>query len=261
MIKITMVSILSVMMLLGASSCASGVSQQEYQRVSNELSSIQSEIASLQDKLVEYETTKFNYENLTKQHDALESEYKALQDKYDGLKKQYEIPTPPEDKALQARYDELSQQYGTLESQYKALQAEHDELSRQYAALTEGTTEADEEDVEQAIFKLINQARTDNGLDELIWGVYLYKSAKIHSQNMATNKRLEEPEEVGSYQEVIWATGYTNIQRMVESIFTIWENIYRYELEFLNSTTTYGTVAVHKSGEIFYITYISGVFK
>ena len=260
MIKIAMLSVLSVMTLLTAFSCASTVSQEEYERVSNKLGSIQSELTAMQGKLAEYEMTQFKYENLSKQYDTLESEYKALQDKYDGLKKQYELAASLEDKTMQARYEELSKQYVTLESQYKALQAAYDDLSQQYAAMAEGTAEINEKDVEQAIFKLINQARTDNGLEELTWGDYLYKSAKNHSQYMAANKRLEEPA-IGSYQEVIWVTGYTDIQRMVESIFTIWQNSYRYETEFLSSATTYGTVAVYKSGEIFYITYTSGVFK
>jgi len=258
--KITTLLILLAIALISVPSCAPTVSQQEYDRVSNELSAIQSQLASLQDKLVEYEAMKAKYEDLSEQYDTLESEYKALQAKYDGLSKLNDIVNSVEDETIQAKYDELSKQYDTLKSEYKALQAKHDELSKQYAAVTEGTTEINEEDVEQAIFELINQERKNNGLDELIWGVNLYKKAKNHSRNMATNQRLEDPEQ-GSYQEVIWATGYTKTQRMAEAIFTIWENTYRYELEFLNSTTTYGAVAVYKSGEIFYITYISDIFR
>ena len=244
---IAVLLILLVISLFSASSCSSTISQEEFDRVNNELNTIQSQLASLKDKSAEYEATKAKYDNLIERYDTLESEHKELQTKYDT---EYSV----EIETIQDKYD-------TLKSEYTVLQSEYDELSKQYAALTEGTTEINEEDVEQAIFELINQDRKDNGLDELIWGVHLYSSAKTNSRNMATTQRLEEPPEQIGYQEVIWATGYTKTQRMAEAIFTIWENTYRYELEFLNNSTTYGAVAVYKSGEIFYITYYSGIFQ
>jgi peptidoglycan hydrolase CwlO-like protein len=52
------ISVLLVVILLISTSCASGVSQEEYDGVKKEISAIQSELASLQseltDKLAEY---------------------------------------------------------------------------------------------------------------------------------------------------------------------------------------------------------------
>ena len=62
--KITILSMLLVMALFVVPSCASGISQQEYDRVSNELSTIQSQLASLQGKLAEAELLQAQNEEL-----------------------------------------------------------------------------------------------------------------------------------------------------------------------------------------------------
>jgi len=246
--KITMLLALLVITLLGVSACGSAVSQQEYDRVKDELVATQSQITSLQSESAEAELIKAENEALNTQYDTLKGEYDELQDKY-------------EDSALEN--EELNRQYDAIKGEYDTLKAQHDELNLQYAAAIEGIPEIEiitEEDLEQAIFELINQARTSRGLDELILGVNLYKTTRNHSRSMATAQRLEEPDE-GSYQEVIRATGYTRTQTMAEAIFTIWKNTDRYEIEFLSDVTIYGAVGAYKSGEIFYITYVAGIFR
>jgi len=186
------------------------VSQQEYDRVSDDLSAIQSQLASLQGKLVEAEL-------------------------------------------LQAKYEELSTEYEELNKQFE-------ELSEQYDILVEEPAEFNEEDVEQAVFKLVNQERENNGLNELMWGVNIYKWAMANSRNMATKKQLEYSEYVG-WQEILWATGYSTADEIANVALTIWKNRQGYERNFLSPGANYGAIAVYKAGEIFYITYVADYFK
>jgi uncharacterized protein YkwD len=244
--KITILLALLAMTLFIVSSCSSGIPQEEYDSVCDELAAVQSQVASLQSKLAEAEVPDPQIELLNKQYDALKSDYDELQDKYEELGSQNV---------------ELNDEYDALMMQYTILEASYEDLEKQYQAALEETPEiVDEEDLELALFELINQERAAHGLDEMVLGDYLYKSAISHCKNMAESGRLEEPNK-GSYQEVIWATGYTDTQVMAESIFTLWKNTMRYEIEFLTDVTTYGAVAVYKSGDIYYITYLCDVYR
>jgi uncharacterized protein YkwD len=245
--KIVMLLALLAVTLLVVSSCASsGISQEEYDSVCNELSTVQSQVASLQSKLAEAEKPDPQIELLNERYDTLKSEYDELQDKYEKLG---------------SENVELKDEYDALMMQYTILEASYEDLEKQYQAALEETPEiVNEGDLELALFELINTERAAHGLDEMVVGEYLYKSAISHSKNMATSGRLEEPNK-GSYQEVIWATGYTDTQVMAESIFTLWKNTARYEIEFLTDVTTYGAVAVYKSGDIYYITYLCDIYR
>jgi len=229
--KITMLSMLVVVALLSVPSCAPTVSQQEYDRVSNELSAIQSQLESLQGKLAEAELLQVQNEELNKQFDAVKSEFEIMQ----------------------AKYEELSTEYEELNRQYE-------ELRKQYDIIIEETAEINEEDVEQAVFKLVNQERKNNGLNELMWGVNIYKWAISNSRSMATNKRLEYSEMIG-WQEVFWGTGYSTTDGIANAALTIWKNHQQYERNFLSPGANYCAVAVYKSGEIFYITYVADYFR
>jgi len=222
--KITILSMLLVIALFSVPSCAPTVSQQEYDRVSNELRTIQSQLASLQGELAEAELLQAQNEELSKQYDAVKSELETMQAEYEELNKQFE------------------------------------ELSKQGDIIIEEPEEINEEDVEQALFKLINQERTNNGLDELLWGKYLYKTVIANSRNMATNKQLEYPSRAG-WKEVYRATGYDTTDGIASATFTIWKDTRDYENNFLNKAPVYGAVAVYKSGEIFYITYMSDYYQ
>jgi len=256
--KITILSILLVIALFSVPSCAPTVSQQEYDRVNDELSTIQSQLAPLQSKLAEAELLQARYDELSKLHDKLKSErettqaqHEELSTKYEGLKKQFDT-VKSEFETTQAQYEELSTEYEGLNEQFE-------ELSKQYELIVEETGEIREEDIEQAVFQLVNQERINNGLDELMWGVQLYKSAISNSRKMATNKKPEYPE--FGWQEVFWATGYSTTDKIASAAFTIWKNGLQYERMFLNRVTLYGAVGVHKSGEIFYITYVADYFN
>jgi len=249
---------LLVIALFSIPSCSPEVSQQEYDRVSNELSAIQGQLASLQSKLAEAESLQGEYEELNKQYAPMKSELETMQSEYEELSNQYEelnkqyAPMKSELETIQSEYEELSNQYEELNKQYE-------ELNEQYAVVTEEPAEINEEDVEQALFELINQERGDNGIDELMWGKYRYKDAITHSRYMATNKRLEYPEY--GWQEIFWATGYSTADEIANAALTVWKNRRLYEITFLNKVTYYGAVAVYKSGEIFYITYLADYFQ
>jgi len=71
--KITILTVLLVIALFSVPSCAPTVSQQEYDRVNDELSTIQSQLAPLQSKLAEAELLQARYDELSKLHDKLKS--------------------------------------------------------------------------------------------------------------------------------------------------------------------------------------------
>ena len=257
--KITILSMLLVIALFSVPSCAATVSQQEYDRVTNELSALQSQLASLQGKLTEAELLQAESEEWEKQYDAVKSGFETMQAKYEDLSTEYEdlnkqfATVKSELETMQARYEDLGTEHEELSKQFE-------ELSKEYDILIEGTVEINEEDVEQVVFKLVNQERTNNGLDELMWGDNLYRWARTNSRSMATNKRLEYIEYLG-WQDTFWATGYGTADRMANAAFTVWKNHQQYERNFLSVGANYCAVAVHKSGEIFYITYVADYFR
>jgi uncharacterized protein YkwD len=256
--RLTLTVLVASVILLGA--CAPTVSQQEYDRMSNELSAIQSQLTSLQGKLAEAETLKAQNEELNKQYYTVKSEYDTLKveceesgTEYEELSKQYDT--------VKSEQDTLKVECEALSTEYEELSAEYEELSKQYDAVIEKTAEIiNEEDVEQAIFELINQERKDNGIDELLWGKNIYKFAMSNNQDMAEKNRRGYSD-YGAYQRVFWATGYDNVDSIANAAFVIWKNSQQYEQVFLNAVMVYGAVGVYKSEEIFYITYICDYFR
>jgi uncharacterized protein YkwD len=247
--------LLPIIVLFSVPSCAQGVPQQEYDRVSSELETIQGQLASLQVKLAEAELLKAENDALNKQSDAAKSELGAMEAKYEKLS---------------AEYDELNEavsgELEALQADYDALSAEYEELNKRFEELSEqldaagGTAEINEANVEQAVLNLVNQERTSNGLDELAWGENIYKWALTNSRSMATNKRIEYSEYVG-WQDVYRATGYRTADEIANAALVIWKETPQYERNFLNTGADYGAVGVHKSGDIFYITFMADYFN
>jgi len=255
--KIIMLLMLLVIALFSVLSCAPAVSQEEYDRVSNELSDIQDQLASLQGNLAEAELQQAQNEELNRQYQAVKDEFKTAQIRYEELITEHE--------ELSEQFDTVKSEFETMRANYEELSAHYEELNIQFEELSkngdavEEKAEINVEDVEQAVFKLVNQERTNNGLDELGWGKYLYKSAIAHSRYMAAEKRFEDTEY--GWQEIFWATGYSTTDEIANAAFTVWKNSRLYETSFLNKVTKYGAVAVYKSGEIFYITYLADYFQ
>ena len=250
--KISMLSMILVMALFSISSCAPTVSEQEYERVNNELSNIQSQLASLQGKLAEAETMQARYQKLNTEIEELSKQYNILKSEYETMQAKHQ--------KLSTDYEELNKQYNTVKNEFETMKIKYEELSEQSQVVIEEITEINAEDVEQAVFKLVNWERENNGLDEQLWGANIYKWARANSVNMAKNKQIEYSE-WPSWQEVYWATGYSTADEIAEAALMIWQNSKGYEQKVLNSVATYGAVAVHKLGDIFYITYIASNFR
>jgi len=247
--RIGIISMFLVVIILISTSCASGVSQEEHERVINELSAIQGELASLQSKLTESVALQAQNEELNNRNATLKSEFDAMQTKHEELSAEYD--------ELNIKYDTMQSEYETLHAQYKDLSAEYEELSKQYEAAVEGeAVEIGEEDVEQALFELINEGRINNGLEVLPWRETLHTLAKKNSIDMATNKDLRYPENGVEWREVYWAAGYNSAGEIAEATHLVWENRDKYERYFLDVHLNFGAVGVYKSGDIFYITYI-----
>ena len=257
--KIIILSMLLLIALFSVPSCAATVSQQEYDRVSDELRALQSQLASLQGKLTEAELLQAQNEEWQKQFNTAKSELETMQAKYEDLNTEYEDLNEQFD-TVKSELETMQAKHADLSTEYEDLNKQFEELSKQYDILIEGTVEINEEDVEQAAFKLVNQERINNGLDELMWGDNLYRWALTNSRSMATNKRLEYIEYLG-WQDIFWATGYGTADRMANAAFTVWKNHGQYERNFLSVGAKYCAVAVYKSGEIFYITYVADYFR
>ena len=246
--RASIISVLLVGIILISTSCVSGVSQEEHQRVKNELNAVQGELASLQIKLTEAVATLALYEELKNRNATLESKFDAIQTKHEELSAKYD--------ELNIKYDSIQSEYETINAKYKELSTEYEELSKQYEAAVEEVAEIAEEDVEQALFELINEDRVENGLDILPWREGLHKSAKENSIYLATNKGLLYPEYDREWREVYWAAGYNSAAEIAEATYLAWKNRDTYEKYFLWAYLDYGAVGVHKSGDIFYITYL-----
>jgi uncharacterized protein YkwD len=157
----------------------------------------------------------------------------------------------------------MQSEYETLQAKYEKLSAKYEELSKQGEAVVEEevVVEIAEEGIEQALFELINQDRIDYGLDVLAWRESLYKLVKKNSIDMATNKELRYPEYDVTWRAVYWAAGHNSAGEIAEATHLVWKNRDTYETYFLYVHLDFGAVGVHKSGDIFYITYVGGQFR
>lgn len=220
-------------------SCTKTVPQQENDRSNNGSSATEKQIVS---QSTEYEA---KYRDLS-------SQYEAIQAKYKDLNSQYE--------AMQAKYKDLNSQYEAIQAKFQDLSTQYASVRDNYNKLIGGASGVNEADVEQALFKMINRERTNNHLSEFKWGDNLYGWAITNSRNMAKNQRYQYSD-YGSYEQVYWAAGYGTADSIANATLNIWQNSVQYDKIFLNPIFTYATVAVHKSGNILYITYISDTFK
>ena len=227
--KIAIFSMLLAFIIFGAFSCAK-VSQEEYDRLKGELSALQGQLATMQAKLVDAQLLQTQNETLGKQYAALKSDFDALQ----------------------ADYEELNNKYEAMSEQYEKL--------LKAATEAEAAAEFSKEDVEQAIFKLINEERTGKGVTELEWGVNLYKWALENSRNMATYKRYEYSS-YASWQEIHWAAGHNSAEGVANSAMIVWRDSLQYDRNIVNSVAIYGAVGVYQEAGIYYITYITSPFR
>ncbi len=236
-----LVLFLSVLLLVGC------VTKLENGGSDNDCDTIKDELKSTQ---AEYDELHLIYTDLNTKYGKLGAEYGELSVAHKDLGTKYD--------ELSLAHKDLNAEYDKLSVAHKDLITKYDELNVKYNAVMQGTSGVSEGDVEQAIFKRINQVRQDGGLNKLAWSDNLYGVAKSHSNYMVRVRRLEYYE--GNYwQDVFRAAGYNTLDGIVNATMIIWKESIQYESNFLDEHAKRGAVAVSKSGDIFYITYFADV--
>ncbi len=265
--RIIALSMLSIIVLFSMTNCATSVSQEEYNQeeydiVKRELSDTENQLAALQqEKLDEaaaaekqYQDLNAKYEELKKQHDARIDEIQTIKSEFDELNTKYE--------QLKGQGDARINEIQAIQAEYDELNKEFEELKRQYDIIVQGTAVFSEEEIDQAIFELINQERKNNDVDELAWGINLYKVAKQNSREMAEQGEYQYSTSGAVWQEVFMAAKYGTIDQIANGALITWKNNdYRYRYNIINPQSIYGAVATYKLGEVYYITYVASIFR
>lgn len=248
-IRIITISIILIIVLFGMADCSPSISQEEYDSVKNELSDVKIKAEELQSKLdeakiteVQYDQLNFQYQELKKQNDEQINKIQAIQSDLDELNVNYNAKIN-EIQDMQAEYDELDQEY--------------EELKDQYDTIVQGNAVFPEADINQAIFKLINQERSNNGLDVLEWGVNLYGWARQNSIAMAETGDFKYTSWL-SVQAVLITAGQATLDGLVNGVMEVWkQRTHEYNPKILNTSVKYGAVAAYRSGSVYYITYVA----
>ncbi len=187
--------------------------------------------------------------------DEIKSELESLRSKYDELNSDYnELNTKYGE--LDATYNELVSECDGLEKEHNELKVDYDELNVKYHSAIQATADIIEGDIEQAIFALINEDRSSNGLSELEWTDSLHRWAKEHSNYMA-QYRVVELSDSNYWQSVSRAAGHATADQVAIGTLRVWKEDAAYANSFLNEHANYGAVAVTRTGDVYYITYFS----
>ncbi len=251
---------LGVIAVFGMLSCSpaviEGVAQEAYDSIKNTLSETESELEALRVRLSELEQLAES-----SQEPVSEAPTSGESDNTDNAISQ-ELET------LKAQYEDLSVQFDELQEQNNANLAELADIAQQFAELQvlydaavaePGPINTD--DVEQAIFDLINKMRMDNGLEVLLPGEFLQDIVEVNSLAMAEAKEIIYSQEPG-WQEIFRAAGYDTADEIANGALLTWKsNIITYNTNILNINALYGAVSAIKSGDIIYITYLSHTFR
>lgn len=245
--RIITISILTIIVIFSVANCSPSVSSQDYDSVKSELKNVESQLIALQEKLAEAAL--------------IEEQYQSLNISFEELQKQYDARND-EIQKLKTEYDELNTKYEQLKGQNDARNEEFEELKRQYDMIIQGNIVFNEEEIDQAIFTLINQERKNNGVDELEWGIYLYEKCRQNSREMAERGEFHYYEGSFISQAVFMATKYGTIDQIADAALIIWtNNDYRYRYGIINEHHIYGAVGTYKFGDTYYITYMASIYK
>ena len=245
--------LLGLVVAVVAISCQ-GDLQERYDILEKQLTDANEQLATQQEKLLEAEV--------------LETQYDGLSAEYDELKEQNDANLE-ELAALEAQLENLGNEIARLTGENQAkdnqitdLMAEYDSLKAQYDILVGAESEITEDNIEQALFDLINQERKSHGLNELLAGTNLASWSLTNSQKMSVSKQIEYYDIYQvPFQRVYIAAGYSSLDRVINAAMTIWKShVLSYEENILNKDAVYGAVGVVKLGDIYYITFMASDF-
>ncbi len=250
-IRIIIISVVSIVVLLGLFGCSSSVSNEEYDRVKNELDDAMTQVQALQEKLDDATILETQYQDLKNQYDAAAAELQTVRSDFDALNDSYQQLLVQDN----ARLSEIQ----GLEIDYDMLNQEFEELQKQYDSMFQSSTEFSNEEVDQAIFNLVNQERRNAGLDELEWGVNLYSWARQNSVSMSETGEFKYTSWL-STQAVLITSGQETFDGLVNGVMAVWkQQKHEFTPKFLSTVTKYGAVATYRLGDIYYITFLANI--
>lgn len=250
-IKALSVIVVGLLIMGGAASCGQDDLQEQIDILKTQLADANSQVAELQQKLFEAQ--------------ALESQYDALEDQYANLQAENEANLASID-TMGATIEQLDMQVNQLTGTNAAhvaeiaeLQQEYDSLKAQYDLLLGLEAGISVDNIEQALFELINQERISHGLNTLQLGHNLSDWALINSQRMAVSKEFEYYEDNWvPFQRVFIAAGYSSLDRLVNGAMITWQShALFYQENVLSEDALYSAVRAVQSGNLYYITFMA----
>ena len=250
--------LLGIVILAGTISCNQENIQAQYDILAAQYAEANEQLGELQEKLFEAQTLKMQYDDLMIQYGELTDQNDTNLDEIADLKARNEELQ----NELQNEIDELTDEIEVKINELATLAFDYDELKTQYDVLIGSAMAITEENIEQALFDLINQERISYGLNELELGHNLVNWALANSQDMAVSKELEQyTANYVPFQRVHITTGYSSLDRVVNATLLIWQShALFYEDNVLAEDALYSAVGVVKSGDICYITFMASNF-
>jgi uncharacterized protein YkwD len=247
-IKMAVLLALSGLIIASAVSCGGGtktvtvtVTPTDYVSIKAALADANTQVSSLQQQV---QTLQGQNGDLKKQADSQSASVDNLTRQIQAINTQYQHLVTTDTQNLATIAD--------LQTKYQALKTAADQAAQLAANMTPDSIAA-------ALFAAINRARADKGLAVLAPGTNLVFAAVTNSQTMAQNRDIVSV--YSPYQEEFIATGYNSVDSLVSAAMTIWKsNDYWYQLNILPDAARFGTVAVYKLDNIYYITFLASNF-
>jgi len=246
--------LLGILVLGGLGSCGQDDLQAEYDILVAQYEEANTQLVQLEEDLAAAQLVQTQYDALVVQYDDLSDQNTTNLGEIASLEAQIA--------EVESELDELAEEIDIKINELAECAYDYDVLKAQYDAMIGAAMAINEENIEQALFDLINQVRVANGLNELQIGINLNNWALVNSQNMVVSKQLEQyTTHAVPFQRAFIATGYSSLDRIVNAAMTIWQShIISYEDNILAEDAAYGAVRVVKSGDIYYITFLASQF-
>ncbi|OGO31894.1 MAG: hypothetical protein A2Z29_02635 [Chloroflexi bacterium RBG_16_56_11] len=253
--KMATILLLGTMILTGASACTKTVTPAETTEiVGDELAAAKAEIDRIEQELVEAQL-------VTAELDAMVAKLEELEKRYDSKVSELDVAAAQYTK-LKLDYVDLTQKSNTSTQNYATLENQFRELQRELDLIAQKAAEINEASIADALFSLINQARTSQGLAAITWNDNLRVLLETNGKNMAESKQYQYYSLVWvPFQEVFWATGYASVESLTGAAMTVWKsNSLRYSNNVLADDAKYGAVGVYNVDGIYYITFGASVY-